>query len=1148
MKFQLQFSFFSFAVWLLLLISLPALSQKIMFNKIFPPEGKTFEHVTGIVQDQQGYMWFASKKGLYRYDGYYMKSYKNNPLNTNSLVSNILESICTDPDGMIWVGSLGAGLDRLDPSTGNFAHFHHNSKDPASLSNDTVTTLLYDHEGTLWVGTHGGLDRFDPKANEFIHYRYDPKDSASISNNQVRSLYEDRQQTLWIGTGSPFPDNGGTPEDGGLNRLNKKNGKFIRYLHDPNNPNSLINNKVRAIFEDTRGTFWIGTGGNGLHTMDRVNGTFKRYPYNPPHPEEISFLPGNKKISNFSHITFITEDATGSIWIGTLDAGLSSFDPKTQKVNHYGSYNDSTGEFSGYSAWAPYNSRDGVLWISNLRGDLYKVDPFLKRLPHYESTYGSVSSFYQEPGGILWIGTYDGLIRKDTIKKTARRFVSDPLNPKTLSTNSIMTLKTDRQGRLWVGTQGGLNLYDTDNEIVTRYLHDPKNSNSLSNDFIVPIYEDRHQNLWIGTMRGLNLMNREKGSFTHYLIKPNDTVSLNLGPNLVTSVLEDRQGRLWIGAWGGSGVNQLNKESGGFENYLKGVSVVCIYEDTDGILWAGGEDGLYRFNPSSKIFSRFVDPGTLTGIPDIFSIVEDNKKNLWLGTISGIIRLNPKRNETSVYGENYGVKENTLIPTAAYKGRNGELFFGDTTGYFEFSPDQVTADRRPPEILLAAFRIANTPVQSRNNGLFTGLLWKTKQIKLDHNQTVFSFDFVSIDYSNPEANRTLFMLENYDNEWHIADKNGRAYYFNVPPGKYIFKIKSSNSHGVWAYKGIEITITPPWWRTWWAYILFAILSISLISGIIYYRSRNLIREKRYLEEKVKSRTAEVVKQKEEISIQRDNLKQALDELKATQAQLIQSEKMASLGELTAGIAHEIQNPLNFVNNFSEVNKELLDEMENELNADNKKEAISIARIIKENQEKISHHGKRAGAIVKGMLQHSRSSSGKKEPTDINALVDEYLRLSYHGLRAKDKAFTATMKADLDKSIGNINIIPQEIGRVLLNLFTNAFYAVTEKTKKLSESLVAPEQSGQAGYEPTVLVTTKRLNGKVGVSVRDNGNGIPRKVLDKIFQPFFTTKPTGQGTGLGLSISYDIIKLHGGELKVETKEGEFTEFIIILPNY
>ena len=275
--------------------------------------------------------------------------------------------------------------------------------------------------------------------------------------------------------------------------------------------------------------------------------------------------------------------------------------------------------------------------------------------------------------------------------------------------------------------------------------------------------------------------------------------------------------------------------------------------------------------------------------------------------------------------------------------------------------------------------------------------------------------------------------------------------------------------------------------------------------------------------------------------QKTQIQNTLQDLRQTQSQLIQSEKMASLGELTAGIAHEIQNPLNFVNNFSEVSNELIDEMKDELKKGNYKGAEEIASDVKQNLEKINHHGKRADAIVKGMLQHSRSNSGKSEPTDINALADEYLRLAYHGLRAKEKSFNATIKTDFDDGIGKINIIPQDIGRVILNLITNAFYAVDEKKKQQPD-----------GYEPTVTVKTSKnppsggRGSEVIISVSDNGNGILQNILGKIFQPFFTTKPTGQGTGLGLSLSYDIVKAHGGELKVETKKGEGTTFIIQLP--
>ena len=304
------------------------------------------------------------------------------------------------------------------------------------------------------------------------------------------------------------------------------------------------------------------------------------------------------------------------------------------------------------------------------------------------------------------------------------------------------------------------------------------------------------------------------------------------------------------------------------------------------------------------------------------------------------------------------------------------------------------------------------------------------------------------------------------------------------------------------------------------YGLLAGIFIILLISFILYRN-NLQRQK-----------ANVILNK-----QKEQLETTLKELRSTQSQLIQSEKMASLGELTAGIAHEIQNPLNFVNNFSDINAELLAELNEEIEKANYDEVKVIAKDVIDNERKINHHGKRAEAIVKGMLQHSQKSAGQKEPTDINKLADEYLRLAYHGLRAKDKEFNATMKTDFDESIGNINIIPQDIGRVLLNLYNNSFYAVSEKKNQQQEN-----------YEPIVSIKTRKISGKVEISVTDNGNGIPQKIVDKIFQPFFTTKPTGQGTGLGLSLSYDIIKAHGGEIKVETEDNKGSAFTILLPIY
>ncbi|HKC37129.1 MAG TPA: ATP-binding protein, partial [Chitinophagaceae bacterium] len=585
-------------------------------------------------------------------------------------------------------------------------------------------------------------------------------------------------------------------------------------------------------------------------------------------------------------------------------------------------------------------------------------------------------------------------------------------------------------------------------------------------------------------------------------------------------------------------------------------------------------------------------------------LLEDMAGNIWIGTDKGILIINTARDSLTKlsvddglindqvislnqYGDHIyaGTQEGVTIITPASSANKGWKFqsFGRKEGIFKsaggYSSDLVTKEGK---FLWGAKGIISLTVDSNfnlNSGThITGIdvfnhplffsnkpwsylskadtLWGNKKntfyiegglpseilfpnksniefdsvddfynmpvnLSLSYNQNYLQFHFGQIHGNNIDTIWYRYILEGVNKKW--SDKTYipvSENYLNLLAGNYTFKVSSLNN-GEWTTPAeFNFSIRPPWWKTWWAYSLFVLVFLGMIALIVQYRSRKLKTENLALEEKINQRTTE--------------LKQSLQDLRATQTQLIQSEKMASLGELTAGIAHEIQNPLNFVNNFSDINAELIDEATQEMDKGNTNEAKTILNDIKENEQKINHHGKRADAIVKGMLQHSRSSSGIKEPTNINKLADEYLRLAYHGLRAKDKSFNATMKTDFDESIGNINVIPQDIGRAILNLITNAFYAVDQKKKQLGD-----------GYEPTVTVSTKKTNGKVEVSVKDNGNGIPQKVLDKIFQPFFTTKPTGQGTGLGLSLSYDIVKAHGGEIKVNTKENEGTEFTITL---
>ncbi len=362
-------------------------AQQITFHLVPPLEDNPWTWIGGITQDLQGYMWFASAQGLTHFDGYKVTHYMHSRSNNNSLVNNKVESICADSKGIIWAGTFGYGLDKFDPVQNVFTHFQHQAEDKTSLINDTVTAIIEDHEKNIWIGTYGGFELLDRKTGRFTHYRHDDNDPSSLSNNHIRAIYEDKQGTIWIGTGSPFVnDKGVVPDEGGLNRFDKKTGKFIRYLHDPKNPYSLVDNRVRAIFEDSHGNFWVCTAGDGLHLLDRTTGVFTKYSYDPAHPQKLSRPPVRKLFPWCDdHVTFITEDAAGALWIGSFSGGLNRYDPATQKITFYGWQEPHLpGSFNDFNGWCAYTSKDGVLWISTMIGNLFRIDPLHHKFPYYE--------------------------------------------------------------------------------------------------------------------------------------------------------------------------------------------------------------------------------------------------------------------------------------------------------------------------------------------------------------------------------------------------------------------------------------------------------------------------------------------------------------------------------------------------------------------------------------------------------------------------------------------------------------------------------------------------------------------------------------------------------------------------------------------
>lgn len=1109
-----------------------AQTQKISFEEVRNLNGNSLGKINAMVQDKQGFLWFSdqSNGAIVRYDGSNLEFFNHDPDNPNSLGGPYPESMWVAESGIIWIGFYGQGLDRFDPVSNTFTHYRHDPNDPESLAHDYVWAVLEDHLGNIWAGTENGLDLLDKEKGTFKHYSYSEGDPKSLSHNVVRSLYEDRSGTLWAGAGWPFDT---TLKEGGLNRFNRESETFTRYLHDPEDPYSLIGNKVRAILEDSYGNFWVGTNGDGLHSMDRETGRFTRYTYDADHPDKLSRTPLSQGIA--SHITFLLEDSDRHIWIGTNDNGISRFDPVTGTIAHFDNSADSsnlieTNEGWGTyqesnSGWCAYATKDGLVWLStqNDPNKVFKIDLYSNSIPLNE--FGFVPNFYQDASGVLWKGSGfgdTGLVLEDSSGVIQKIYRHDPINNKSLSDNSVSSIIKDSSGKLWIGTSFGLNEFDPSKEEFVRYFADPEDPFSLSSNNISSVFEDSRQNIWVGTsLDGLNILDRKTHKFRVYKTESGDITTIS-GLE-ITAICEDKSGNIWVGCMNdGAGLNRFSHEDESFKRYLPGLSVLSLLTDANEDLWVGTAIGLYRYDPEADQFEN-------TGITtNITLVTNDADNNLWLYTSNGIIRYDPQNGNTLLFGEKNGVKgilqsNSWMIP---YRKKDGTLLFGSQEGYYSVNPKHLYISRDSSLLKIIDFRINNESALSEQQMAQLKLDDSEEGLTLQYSQRDFSIYFTSIDYRNSQRNVT-YILENYDPDWLKGNSEATATYFKVPQGKYVFRMKAvNNSSGMQSEKSLGIVVLPPWWATWWSYSLYAFLLLIGIWTIHRVQKARVIRS-----ERAKSQEKELQQAKE--------IKKAYSGLKAAQAQLIQSEKMASLGELTAGIAHEIQNPLNFVNNFAEVNRELIEELKEESAKKSKERDAQLEQElltdIDQNLDKISHHGKRADSIVKGMLQHSRSNDGTKEPTDINQLADEYLRLAYHGLRAKDKSFNATMETDFDDSIGKISVVPQDIGRVLLNLITNAFHAANERK----------EQQGE-GYQPAVWVKTRKTDNGVEITVQDNGGGIPAAIKEKVFQPFFTTKATGEGTGLGLSMSYDIVtKGHGGTLKFENEEGKGVKFFVTL---
>jgi PAS domain S-box-containing protein len=1161
------------------------------FTHLTTNDGLSQSYVNAILQDRRGFMWFGTRDGLNRYDGNDFVVYKHNASDPGSLSANFVEDLREDDHGYLWIATHTGGVDKFDPTTERFAHYRHDPSNPNSIGSDWVERIARDSRGYLWFGTgDSGLDKFNPATGIFTHYLKDsdgrfvgeitdviadshgdiwfvgerglfhlnpqtgqitrPPASIGLAADYV---YEDSAGNLWMLAYSPivglikydrqaerltkYPVGAGAvgvagsnlladgktglwvPSSQGLYYFDRRTEGFTyRFQHDESNPDTLNDNTVVSVYQDRGGLLWVGTEDGGLNLLNLRQEQFGAYRHRPADPTSLS--PGE--------VTAIYEEPNGILWVGFYPRALDRLDRKTGQVTHY----------------VPRPENRNALGKGR-----------------------DVNGIYQDARGYLWLSGWEGgLDRFDERTGQFKHYRHNPDDPNSLITNYVFRIYGDRSGQLWVGQNDGVSRLDPLTEQFTNYRPDPKKPTSHGN-WALAIYQDRSGTLWFGRGGGvLNRFDDKTKTFVNYTADSRDP------------------------------------------HRLGGGTILAIHEDRAGTLWLGASDGLYQLNRQNGTFTRYTESQGLPS-STIACILEDKVGRLWIGTNKGISLFDPQTERFRNYDVSDGLQSNEF-GKGCYQGPEGEMFFGGSNGFNAFFPEAIQDYPYVPPVVITRFKVFNKPVPIGARSVLTKAISYVDGLTLSYRDNVLSLEFAALSYANFQKNRYRYKLEPLESGWNEVDsKHPLATYTNLDPGKYVFRVQGSTSDGIWNEEGVwlPIFITPPWWKTNWFRALCAVVFLALLWVAYRLRGGQLKAQEERFREAVETMPAlafiarpdgyrtfvnrgwaeytglsveqasgfgwraavhpddlqMVIKRWQTsagtgepleyetrlrrgadggyrwfqtraapvrdkhgkmvkwcgVAIDIDDRKRAEEErerLRQMEADLAHINRVSMMGELSASIAHEVNQPLSgVVSNASACLRWLTEE------APNLEEARGTAR-------RIVRDGKRAAEVIARMRALTkRAAATLREQLDLNETIRDVLALIRDEANIRNVIIRTQFADDLSPVSGD----RVQLQQVLLNLVMNATEAMSNVSDRARE----------------LVLTTRNLDAnQVQVTVEDSGTGLDPNTIDKIFDPFYTTKP--EGMGMGLSISRSIVQAHGGRLWATVKDGTGTIFSFTLRTY